>query len=136
VAIQPSSFKMSRVTHFSASVGEWTFLKAARALLITWMTGFRHLLLGYDGATLDYKVFVAVLPPPRVNPSAPHSSAPYTFEYEAGDLWTCSRDNTHYFLDGTEWVRWTGGEQHHPNNESVILYQRRNGSVKWKVVAE
>ena len=94
---------------------------------MTLMAGFRSVSVGADGPTLAYWVFEARVPPPQVNPFKPDS-----YDYKVGDLWTCG--DSHWLWNGAEWIRWTGDEQHHPNNESVMLYQKRNGSVKWKVM--
>jgi hypothetical protein len=94
-------------------------------LLMTWMAGFGSVSIGANGPTLDYRFFRARVPPPRVDPSVPDS-----YNYKVGDLWTCI--DSHWFWNGAEWIGWTGDEQHHPNSRSVVLYQRRNGSVKWK----
>jgi hypothetical protein len=121
------SCNMASITHFTVAVGELTNLTLAFILLMTWMAGFGKVSIGANGPTLHYRFHRAVVPPPIANPSIPSS-----YDYEAGDLWTCG--DSHWFWDGAEWIRWTSGEQCHPNNESVVLYQRRNGSVKWKVI--
>jgi hypothetical protein len=112
---------------FVADCGKLTLLRAFKNMLMNTMIAFAKVSVDADGPTLHYRCYRARLPPPQVDPSVPHS-----YDYEAGDLWTCG--DSHWFWNGAEWIRWTGDEQHHPDNERIVLYQQRNGLVKWKVM--
>jgi hypothetical protein len=89
------------------------------------MAGSCKVSVGPDGPVLKYRSY-------HVNMTGGEMMCiPKDVGYDVGDLFTCG--DFHCFWNGAEWIEKTENEQLHPSDDRVFLYQRRDGSLRWKV---